>query len=90
MDEAGAVVPCLEGRDGKQLPTAKRKRVRSGESVGEDSEDFSSAVPVTKKVSISDMELTSIPSGVLQDRVALLDAGAQYGKVWEELALAEE
>lgn len=64
-------------RDAEEQPTTKRKRVRSGDSESDVSQDLSDAVPVTKKVSVSDMDLSSLKP----DRVALLDAGAQYGKV---------
>ena len=54
-----------------------RKRVRSGDLDSEVSEDIRDTSPVAKKMSVSDVEASK--SSV--DRVALLDAGAQYGKV---------
>jgi hypothetical protein len=60
--------------EAKNAPTVRRKRVRSGESENEDSVDLPNLVPVTKKVSAPHLKHSL-------DRVALLDAGAQYGKV---------
>ena len=76
MEEA-EVIGSLGGRDAEEQPTAKRKRVRSGESGSGSSEDPPNPTPVTKKVSITHMDSDT---GV-SDSVALLDAGAQYGKV---------
>ena len=76
MDE-GEVIGSLGGRDAQY----RRKRVRSGDSDGEDTPGVPEAVPVTKKVSVSAIDLTRVVLSNQMDRVALLDAGAQYGKV---------
>lgn len=74
MEEAEVVRSFMEGRDVQQKLAAKRKRVRSGDPGGEDLQDMRDVEHVTKKVSVSEMDRK-------RDRVALLDAGAQYGKV---------
>lgn len=54
------------------------KRVRSSDSDKEYFSDLPDAEHLSKKCSLSDMETSSCMD---VDRVALLDAGAQYGKV---------
>ena len=76
MEEAEVVRSFMEGRDVQQKLAAKRKRVRSGDPDG-DLQDVLDSEHVTKKMSVSDMDLTDRK----RDRVALLDAGSQYGKV---------
>ena len=73
-------------RDGSNKLAVTRKRVRSDITEKDESSDVSMVEHhVFKKKSISDMEgLSSISitsTGLEPDRVALLDAGAQYGKV---------
>lgn len=75
MEVAG---PGKDARDGQNSSLATRKRVRSGDLGSEGSSgEHLDASPVTKKVSVSDVDLAKVQV----DRVALLDAGAQYGKV---------
>ena len=79
------------GRDAEHFPTAKRKRIRSGESDSEDDENGDSAAeqPVTKKVSLSAIDLSRVMLSNSQaagraERVALLDAGSSVWKGNEE------
>ena len=64
-----------ESADSKPAATRKRRNRSSGSESG-DSPELHDIEHVSKKMSISDMA----PSGRNVDRVALLDAGAQYGK----------
>lgn len=72
----------IGGRVAENEPLATRKRVRSGHPEDENSPSLPDAEPVAKKMSVSDVDVKS-----MMDRVALLDAGAQYGKVREEEAI---
>lgn len=71
-----------DGGDTQNLSMETRKRVRSGDSGSEGSEDLPDASPVAKKMSVclSGEDENSVRINKL-DRIALLDAGAQYGKV---------
>lgn len=74
MDEAPSP------REGTET-AATRKRVRSMDSDEKTAPHSPDAEPVTKKISVSDVDMSPIESSLGVDRVALLDAGAQYGKV---------
>lgn len=77
MEETEVVRSFMEGRDVQQKLAAKRKRVRSGDPDNEDPQDVLDVEHVTKKMSVSEMDALNRKG----DRVALLDAGSQYGKV---------
>ena len=71
--------------DAEQPSTAKRKRVRSGSSDSAAEEDDFTIEPKKASVSALDLNRVVLDNHYLgphhMDRVALLDAGAQYGKV---------
>ena len=75
---SNCVAAGREHADTKPAATRKRRN-RSGGSESEDSPEVPAIEHVSKKMSISDMVMP--PSERDVDRVALLDAGAQYGKV---------
>lgn len=68
--------------DSQSSSLGQRKRVRSDETGSEESLDLADASPVPKRVSVSEFDTVGKNSPVSKvDRIALLDAGAQYGKV---------
>ncbi len=83
------VVECTSaaaGREnaiGSNPATTRKRRIKSGGSESDGSPEVPPIEPVSKKMSISDMEMAPLDKNV--DRVALLDAGAQYGKVRGQL-----
>ena len=82
MDEGGGshVGKCTGDSVDEIKPAASRKRVRSSSSDIGPSSNFPDSEHVFKKRSLSDMDVTTTAEGGL-DKVALLDAGSQFGKV---------
>ena len=71
--ECGSSVAGRENAGNRPNATTRKRRNRSD---GSESEDSPELPHVSKKMSMSDLDMP-----LDMDRVALLDAGAQYGKV---------
>ena len=65
--------------DSQNSSLGPRKRVRSDETGSDESADLSDVSSVPKRVSAPEVGKGSLVNNL--DRIALLDAGAQYGKV---------
>lgn len=85
MASEESLTSCVSNSlDSEQPSTAKRKRVRSGSSDSAEEDGFT-VEPKKASVSALDLNRVVLDNRYLEphhmDRVALLDAGAQYGKV---------
>ena len=86
--EGGSSAAGRDHADSKPTATRKRRNRSGGGSGSEESPELPDIQHVPKKRSTSDMEVA--PTGKAVDRVALLDAGAQYGKVNRSYILMED
>ena len=73
-----SVTELVDNEQENEVTSVVGKRVRCSSSDHECLSDLIDAEHLSKKHSLSDMETASFKD---IDRVALLDAGAQYGKV---------